>query len=82
MIFTSVARDVGLLQVIRTMTTPEGLDAVRSKLTGGSRPPPQTFEVLMKVSGYKRTNLGAEIIDARAMGRASTTVSPAPGLAH
>lgn len=62
-VLASVSRDVGLLQVIRSMTSDEGISEVRRAL--GSDPGPDAaFEVLMGVSGYGRTNLRAEIIDA------------------
>lgn len=67
MLFTSVARDVGLLQIIRTMTSASGLEAVRRRLAGPGEPLPGSFEVLMTVTGYGRTDTNAELVDVHAM---------------
>jgi hypothetical protein len=67
MIFTSAARDVGVQQVIRTMTSPDALVPIRHRLIRESQTVPLAFEVLMNVSGYKRTDLNAEMIDAHAL---------------
>lgn len=63
MIFASVGRNAGLLQIVRTLTSPEGLDAFESRLRAQSRGAPDSFEALLAVTGFKRTDLGADIID-------------------
>jgi hypothetical protein len=66
MIFTSGARNAGLLQIVRTMTSPEGLAALDAKLSaqaGGA----QEFEALLTVTGFKSTDLAAEVIEVHPM---------------
>jgi hypothetical protein len=62
MILTSVGRNVGLLQIVRTLTSPEGLDAFEAKLRETSRGTPGSFEALLAVTGFKRTDLAADIV--------------------
>ncbi len=63
MIFTSGARNAGLLQIIRTLTSPEGLAAFETKLRAKSPDVPEQFEALLTVTGFKATDLTAEIVD-------------------
>jgi hypothetical protein len=63
MIFTSGARNAGLLQIVRTLTSPEGLAAFESKLRAKSATVPDEFEALLTVTGFKSTDLTAEVID-------------------
>ena len=67
LVFASVARDVGLLQIARSLSTLEGVTAVRSRLAPGPAEGPSSLEVLMAVSGYRRTDRTAEIVDAPAL---------------
>ena len=75
MIFASVARDVGLLQIIRTVTSAQGVDAIRAKVGGTPSATPRSFEVLMAVSGYRRTDLTADIMEAHSLDTVRTPAS-------
>jgi hypothetical protein len=83
MIFTSVGRNAGLLQIVRTLTSPEGLDAFEAKLRARSKSVPESFEALLAVTGFKRTDLAADIVDIHALPtsrperRAATGATPA-----
>ena len=72
MIFTSGARNAGLLQIVRTLTSPEGLAAFESKLRAKSTVVPDEFEALLTVTGFKSTDLTAEVIDVSPLVAAST----------
>jgi hypothetical protein len=63
MIFTAGARNAGLLQIVRTLTSPEGLAELEKKLHARSSQPPDEFEALLTVSGFKTTDLAASIVD-------------------
>ena len=67
MIFTSVGRNAGLLQIVRTLTSPEGLDAFEAKLRSSSQARGESFEALLAVTGFKRTDLAAEVVDVHAL---------------
>ena len=67
MIFTSGARNAGLLQIVRTLTSPEGLKAFEAKLHAKSADVPEEFEALLTVTGFKATDLTAEVIDVSAL---------------
>ncbi len=72
MIFTSGARNAGLLQILRTMTAPEGLAALDSKLSaqaGGAK----EFEALLTVTGFKSTDLAAQVIEVHPMRSAAAS---------
>ncbi len=61
MVFTSGGRNAGLLQVVRTLTTPEGMDKFWSA-AGSAAAPPAAFEALVAVTGYKQTDLAADLV--------------------
>ena len=63
-VITAGGRNAGLLQVIRTLTTPAGLTRLDDLLrrTAGGRTP-SSFEALISVTGFKQTDLAAEIVD-------------------
>ena len=67
MIFTAGARNAGVLQIVRTVTSPEGLE----KIENGLRTHPQaltgSFEALLTVTGYKQTDLTAEVVNVTPM---------------
>jgi hypothetical protein len=67
MIFTSGARNAGLLQIVRTLTSPEGLKAFEAKLHAKSPSVPDEFEALLTVTGFKATDLTAEVIEVSAL---------------
>lgn len=61
MVFTSGGRNAGLLQVVRSLTSAESMKKFWQ--TGGKRTdPPVAFEALLAVSGYKQTDLSAELV--------------------
>ncbi|MEP7245655.1 MAG: hypothetical protein ABI885_18550 [Gammaproteobacteria bacterium] len=67
MIFTSGARNAGLLQIVRTLTSREGLarfDAASRAKLGAV---PESFEALLTVTGFKQTDLNAEVVDINAL---------------
>jgi len=67
MIFTSGARNAGLLQIVRTLTSREGLarfDAASRARLGAV---PESFEALLTVTGFKQTDLSAEVVDVNAL---------------
>jgi hypothetical protein len=63
MIFASVGSDLGLLPLMRYATSAQGLEELRRRLAD-SGPLPDEFEAVMAVSGYYRTDLSAEMVDA------------------
>ncbi len=62
MIFTSGARNGGLLQIVRTLTSADGLKKFEKRLTEKSPHDPDSFEALLTVTGFKQTNLAADVI--------------------
>jgi hypothetical protein len=73
MIFTSGARNAGLLQIVRTLTSPEGVASFESKLRAKSAVLPEEFEALLTVTGFKATDLTAEVIDVSPLAAASAS---------
>jgi hypothetical protein len=67
MIFTAGARNAGLLQIVRTLTSADGLTAVENKLRTQLPAVPDSFEALMTVTGFKQTDLAAEVIAVDAL---------------
>ena len=68
MIFTSGLSNAGLLQNVRTLTSPEGLASLAAKVrakTGGALP--DSFEALITVTGFRQTDLTTEIIEVSAL---------------
>jgi len=63
MIFTAGARNAGLLQIVRTLTSPEGLAELEKKLHAKSSRVSDEFEALLTVTGFKTTDLAASVID-------------------
>jgi hypothetical protein len=64
-ILTAGGRNAGLGQVVRAVTTREGLSALDEKLRSSGVAPDSAFEVLMSVAGYRQTDLSAEVVGAR-----------------
>ena len=64
-IITSGGRNAGLGQVVRTVTTPDGLASLDRLLQTNGVAASSAFEALVAVAGYKQTDLSAEILDAR-----------------
>jgi hypothetical protein len=75
MIFTAGGRNAGLLQVVRTLTSPEGLADFEKKLHASSSKVPDEFEALLTVSGFKTTDLAASIVDVNPLYLSSVTPS-------
>jgi hypothetical protein len=67
LIFTSGGRNAGLLQVVRTLTSPAGLEQLEKRLRSESGAMPESFEALMSVTGFRQTDLDAEFIDVHAL---------------
>jgi hypothetical protein len=67
MILAAVARNAGLLQIVRTLTSAEGLDTFRAALEEKPGLSPDSFEALLAVTGFKRTDLTADVIDVNPM---------------
>ncbi len=57
MVFTSAGSDLGLLPLVRDLTSAAGLQKVQQLLAGN--PVPDEMEALMDVHGYYRTDLSA-----------------------
>ncbi len=72
LIFTSGARNAGLLQIVRTMTSPEGIAAFESKLNAQASGA-EEFEALLTVTGFKTTDLAAEVLEVHPMPRAAAS---------
>jgi hypothetical protein len=66
MVFTSGGRSAGLLQVVRTLTTAEGLNQFW-RSDGVAMTPPPAFEGLVAVSGYKQTDISADLVEMHAL---------------
>jgi hypothetical protein len=67
LIFTSGGRNAGLLQIVRTLTSADGLREFEKRLNTSSGGTPQSFEALLSVTGFKQTDLAAEFIDVHAL---------------
>lgn len=67
MVFTSGGRNAGLSQVVRTLTTPQGLQGFWQQ-QGSNVAPPASFEALVAVTGYKQTDLAAELVHLHSLG--------------
>ena len=64
MIFTSGLSNAGLLQNVRTLTSPEGLASLAAKLRGkNSGALPDSFEALLTVTGFRQTDLATDIVE-------------------
>lgn len=68
LLFASVGRNAGLLQIVRTLTSPEGLARIEPKLRATGSGSANSFEALLAVTGFKRTDLAAELIDIHPLG--------------
>jgi hypothetical protein len=80
MIFTAGARNAGVLQIVRTVTSPEGVANIEKHLRPSGAA--GSFEALLTVTGFKQTDLAAGVVNvtpmpARAARVQSTTASTA-----
>jgi hypothetical protein len=62
LIFTSGARNAGLLQIVRTLTTPQGLANVEQRLRNEVPSTKDSFEALLTVTGFKQTDIAADVV--------------------
>jgi hypothetical protein len=67
MIFTAGARNAGVLQIVRTVTSPEGVAKIEDTLRARKQAPTGSFEALLTVTGFKQTDLATEIVDITPM---------------
>lgn len=61
MVLTSGGRNAGLLEVVSTLTSAEGVKAIEK--AAGPAGLPRSFEALVAVAGYKQTDLSAEVVE-------------------
>jgi hypothetical protein len=61
MVLTSGGRNAGLMEVVSTLTSAEGVKALQ-RAAGGTGLT-QYFEALISVAGYKQTDLSAQIVE-------------------
>jgi hypothetical protein len=78
-LLTSGGRNAGLLQVIRTLTSPGGLRDFDRKLEAAAGPATQSFEALLSVTGFKQTDLGAEVVDLHRLQPGAVNQKPPAG---
>ena len=78
MVITSGGRNAGLLQVVRSLTSPEGLKDFRLAAGNGPANLPASFEALLAVSGYKQTDLAADLVELHAMAAAAPPAATPP----
>jgi hypothetical protein len=62
MVLAAMARNAGLLQIVKTLTSAEGLEGFHAALDANADVPADSFEALLAVTGFRRTDLGAEVI--------------------
>lgn len=67
LIMTSGARNAGILQIVRTLTSPAGEAQMREMLRAKSIDPGGSFEALLTVTGFKRTDLSAAMVQVSAL---------------
>lgn len=80
MVLTAGVRNAGVLQVVRTMTSPEGLSRLETRLRAKPGASPDSFEALLGVAGFRQTDLSTDIVEVNALpvGRRSGDTPP-PG---
>jgi hypothetical protein len=64
-IITAGGRNAGLTQVVRTVTTPDGLEPFERALREAKVDPHSAFQAVLEVAGYKQTDLSAVLVDLR-----------------
>ncbi|MEO8308899.1 MAG: hypothetical protein ABI616_12755 [Pseudomonadota bacterium] len=74
MVFTSGGRNSGLLQIVRTLTSPEGLQKFW-EANDKNEAPPAAFEALVAVSGYKQTDLSVDLVQLHALSGESAALA-------
>jgi hypothetical protein len=63
MVLTAGVRNAGVLEVVRTVTSSEGLSRLETRLRATPGALPDSFEALLSVAGFRQTDLSAEVID-------------------
>jgi len=58
--------EYAMLQVVRMVTSPDGISKLGAKL-GNSSGGPDSFEALLTVTGFKQTDLTADVIAVNAL---------------
>jgi len=66
-IVTAGGRNAGLSQVVRTVTSPEGLEPFEQALRDSKAEAQSAFQAVLEVDGYKQTDLSAALVDLRAV---------------
>jgi hypothetical protein len=67
LIMTTGARNAGMLQIARTLTSPEGIGQLEEMLRSSSVDPTGSYEALLTVTGFKRTDLAANLVEVSAL---------------
>ncbi len=68
MIFTAGARNAGVLQIVRTVTSADGVQKIASHLhTQANGTQAGSFEALLTVTGYRQTDLATDVVDVTPM---------------
>jgi hypothetical protein len=65
LVLTAGARNAGVLQIVRTVTSPDGVANIEKHLEPGGVT--GSFEALLTVTGFKQTDLAAEVVDVTPM---------------
>jgi hypothetical protein len=63
MVITAGVRNAGVLQIVHTITSPDGLSRLEAKLGASPGTRPDSFEALLTVTGFRQTDLSAEVVD-------------------
>jgi hypothetical protein len=78
-VITAGGRNAGLQQVVRAVTTAEGLGLFDQRLRDAGADDADAFEALLEVTGYKQTDLSAGIVEIYATPR-SDAAAPRSGV--
>jgi hypothetical protein len=73
LIITAGGRNAGLAQVVRSLTTEEGIARFDGRLAEAGVDGDGAFETLMSVTGYRQTDLSAEILQVESLDKAGET---------
>jgi hypothetical protein len=65
--FTAGARNAGVLQIVRTVTSADGVAKIDERLRATPGQHVGSFEALLTVTGFKQTDLMADIVDVTPM---------------
>jgi hypothetical protein len=63
LILTAGARNAGILQVARTVTSSEGLSELEAQLKARPNTNPNSFEALLTITGYRQTDLSSKVVE-------------------